>query len=60
MRIITYGEWKGSLCVDGDLKENPNSDHNFTYNTAEEKDEVEIVLRLRPGKTDLKIEITGN
>lgn len=58
MRIVTYGEWKGSLCVDGDLKDNANGDTNFTYNTVKETDEVEIVLRLRPGKTNMIIDIT--
>ena len=37
--------------------ENPDGDRNYTYNTIKEEDEVEIVLRLRPGKTDMKLEI---
>ena len=59
MRIVTYGDWKGSMCVEGNRMENLDGDRNYTYNTITEEDEVEIVLRLRPGKTDMKLEITG-
>ena len=37
--------------------ENPDGDRNYTYNTIKEEDEVEIVLRLRPGKTDMIIDV---
>ena len=47
------------MCVEGNWMENPDGDRNYTYNTITEEDEVEIVLRLRPGKTDMKLEITG-
>ena len=67
MRIETFGDWQGTLDVeerkddllmDEFLGENPNSDHNFAYNTIKEPDEVVIELRLRPGKTNMMIEIT--
>lgn len=45
------------MCVEGNRMENPDGDRNYTYNTIKEEDEVEIVLRLRPGKTDMKLEI---
>lgn len=68
VRIATYGEWQGSLnveerkddlLVEEFLRENPNNDHNFTYNTIKEPDEVVIEIRLRPGKTNMTVEITG-
>lgn len=58
MRIATYGEWKGSLSVEGNVGDNRLGDTNFTYNTKKDADEVEIVLRLRPGKTNMIIDIT--
>lgn len=58
MRIVTYGNWKGSMCVEGNRMENPDGDRNYTYNTIKEEDEVEIVLRLRPGETNMIIDIT--
>ena len=58
MKIVTYGEWKGSLIVEGNKGDNHLGDTNFTYNTKKEADEVEIVLRLRPGKTNMIIDIT--
>lgn len=57
MRIVTYGKWKGSVCVEGIRRENPDGDRNYTYNTIKEEDEVEIVLRLRPGKTNMIIDV---
>ena len=57
MKIVTSGKWKGYLIVEGDRKENLNGNANFTYNTIEEEDEVKIILRLRPGETDMKLEV---
>ena len=37
--------------------ENPDGDRNYTYNTITEEDEVEIVLWLRPGKTNMIIDV---
>lgn len=37
--------------------ENPDGDRNYTYNTIKEEDEVEIVLRLHPGKTNMIIDV---
>ena len=58
MRIVTYGKWKGSMCFDGSQVENPDGNKNCTYNSAKEEGEVEIVLRLRPGETNMIIDIT--
>lgn len=57
MRIVTYGKWKGSMCFDGYLVENPDGNKNCTYNSAKEEGEVEIVLRLRPGKTNMIVDV---
>ena len=57
MRIVTCGDWKGSMCVEGNWMENPDGDRNYTYNTITEEDEVEIVLWLRPGKTNMIIDV---
>ena len=57
MRIVTYGNWKGNLWLDGHLMENPNGDHNYTYNTTEDEDEVICVLHLHKGKTNMIIDV---
>lgn len=57
MRVVTSGEWKGNLTVEDYEMENSDGSHNFTYITSKKEDEVEIVLRLRPGKTDMKLEV---
>ena len=57
MRIVTCGKWKGSMCVEGNRMENPDGDRNYAYNTIREEDEVEIVLRLHPGKTKMSVDV---
>ena len=57
MRIVTYGNWKGNLWLDGHLMENPNGDHNYTYNTTEDEDEVICVLHLHKGKTNMIVDV---
>ncbi len=57
MRIVTYGKWKGNLWLDGHLMENPNGDHNYTYNTKEDEDEVICVLHLHQGKTNMIVDV---
>lgn len=57
MRVVTYGNWKGNLWLDGHLMENPNGDHNYTYNTTEDEDEVICVLHLHKGKTNMIVDV---
>ena len=57
MRIVTYGKWKGNLWLDGHLMENPNGDHNYTYNTTKDEDEVICVLHLHQGKTNMIVDV---
>lgn len=57
MRIVTYGDWKGNLWLDGHLMENPNGDYNYTYNTTEDEDEVICVLHLHQGKTNMIVDV---
>ena len=57
MRISTCGEWRGSLWINGHLMENPNNDHNYTYNTEKEDDEIIMLFHLRPGKTNMILDV---
>lgn len=57
MRIVTYGNWKGNMWLDGHLMENPNGDHNYTYTTTEDEDEVICVLHLHQGKTNMIVDV---
>ena len=58
MRISTYGDWEGRVCVEERWMVNTCKGHNYTYLTQKDEEEVEIVLRLRPGITNMIIEIT--
>ena len=55
MKIETKGVWKGSLAVEGREMDNSDGSCNFTYTTIKKEDETEIVLRVRPGETDMQL-----